>query len=167
MRKESVIFNDAHPLSIDEKCRLLIPSDYRQMLVKLASQAEGSAVDKPDTLIVKVGQNGRIWIYPQTTYQTICEQEHGKLTPNDDQLDYEMIHFAMTKSLTIDSSGRVIVPQAMLKETGTEREVFLLGMKNHLQVWNRLDWEAKQADLRKKSGEINRRHNDAESRVPG
>ena len=46
------------------------------------------------------------------------------------------------------------MPQKTLKRAGITKEVSLIGVRDHLEVWNRADWEARIEELERKAAEI-------------
>jgi MraZ protein len=40
-----------------------------------------------------------------------------------------------------DKQWRLLIPERTLSRTGTGREITLVGAGDHLQIWNRGDWE--------------------------
>jgi MraZ protein len=47
----------------------------------------------------------------------------------------------------VDRQGRMPVPAQLRGMAGLEREVVLVGMKNHLELWRKDAWEAYQAKM--------------------
>jgi len=47
--------------------------------------------------------------------------------------------FASGSEAELDKQGRIVIP-ANLLETGIGREVTVLGMNDHLEIWDRAAW---------------------------
>ena len=60
----------------------------------------------------------------------------------------------MAEHLEWDKTGRVLLPDDQMKETGTGKDVMLFGARNHLEIWNRADWEEHRASLRARRKQI-------------
>jgi MraZ protein len=43
--------------------------------------------------------------------------------------------------LETDNQGRILLPDRLLKRAGIEKEVTLIGVQDHLELWNRRDFE--------------------------
>lgn len=46
-----------------------------------------------------------------------------------------------------DSQGRVVIPERLLKRAGIGKEITLLGVHDHLEIWNRADYDAFQETI--------------------
>ena len=46
------------------------------------------------------------------------------------------------------------MPEKALRRASIEKEVTLIGSRDHLELWNRADWEARHEELLKRSAEI-------------
>jgi MraZ protein len=42
----------------------------------------------------------------------------------------------------LDGQGRVRIPPDLAREAGLEREAVLIGVQDHLELWDRKRWEA-------------------------
>jgi MraZ protein len=49
-------------------------------------------------------------------------------------------YFSGTVEAVPDKQGRVMVPQALMQKVGIEREVLVVGVLDHLEVWDRAAW---------------------------
>ena len=132
-------------LTIDEKNRLLVPSDVRK---RLQPDRDGEA------FFLVVGVNGRPWLYPELYYEQLVSQHSADVTPGEDLLAFDQMNFAMASRLEWDKQGRVLFPEKTLKRTGLSREVTLIGVKDHLELWNRSDWEVEREALLARRTEI-------------
>ena len=123
---------------LDEKNRLLVPSDIRKSLVP---ERDGEA------FFLVVGQNRKPWIYTEKYYENLVSSGEQRLMPNEDVLAFNQYFFAMASRAECDKAGRILIPEKTLQRTGTKREVTLIGARDHLEVWNRADWEQRFEEL--------------------
>ena len=56
-----------------------------------------------------------------------------------------MLNGAAT-TLEIDSAARISLPEGARKQKGLDREVTVTGNGDHLEIWDRSTWEARQQD---------------------
>src|SRR5262245_24245734 len=127
------LFYGEHDLDIDEKNRISIPVEIRK---SIDPERDGSA------FFIIIGVNRRPWFYPERYYEDLVNQPTPEITPGEELLDFDHINFAMAHKKEWDSQGRLVLPEKTLKRTNTNREVVLAGIRDHLELWNRPDWEA-------------------------
>jgi MraZ protein len=60
----------------------------------------------------------------------------------------------MTCRVEMDKQGRILLPDKSLKRSNIQKEVTLLGVRDHLELWNRADWEARRQELERRGPEI-------------
>lgn len=145
-------------LTIDDKNRLLIPAEVRRTL---DPQRDGEA------FILVIGVNKRPWLYPENYYQQLVSAAEQSITPEEDSLAFDLMHFAMASRLEWDKQGRVLIPDKTLRRTGIGKEVTLVGVRNHLELWNRDDWEAHHEALMERMSEISLRAKQSQRVEPG
>lgn len=137
-----------HELTLDEKNRLLVPAEVRKSLDR---ERDGQA------FFLVVGQNQRLWFYPENYYSQIVARSQQDLTPDEDVLAFDQMHFARASRVEWDSQGRLVIPAKTLRRTGlaeTDRDVTLIGVRDHLELWKRADWDAREAELSRRHAEI-------------
>src|SRR5690606_1411530 len=84
-------------LTIDDKNRMLIPSEVRRALVP---ERDGEA------LFLVFGTNRRPWLYPERQYEAMVARIQQELAPTEDALAFDQMHFAMASRLEWDKQGR-------------------------------------------------------------
>jgi MraZ protein len=127
-----------HEVSIDEKNRMLIPIEIRKAL---GPENEGYSV------FVVIGKNSKPWIYEKKYYEHLASLRQQELSPDDDALAFDQYHFARAREIDIDKQGRILLPEKTLRRTGISREITLIGARDHLELWNRADWESRFNEL--------------------
>lgn len=142
---QHAILYGEHELSIDEKNRILVPAEIRK---SLDPDRDGEA------FFLVFGKNRKPWLYPRKYYEHLVSTGQQELMPNDDLLAFDQYHFAMASLLEWDKQGRILLPDKMLKRTGTGRVVTLIGARDHLELWNRTEWDARFEELIARSTEI-------------
>lgn len=127
------IFVGEHELVIDEKNRLLIPSEVRRSLIP---DRDGNA------FYVVIGPNRKPWLYPEKYYEYLVSERKQGLAPNKNVVSFALSHFGMASLVEWDKQWRVLIPDKTLARTTTSKQITLVGAGDHLQIWNREDWEA-------------------------
>ena len=134
-----------YELSIDEKNRMLIPSEVRR---QIDPERDGEA------FFLVVGINKVPWLYPERYYENLVYTKPAELLPGENELEFDQLNFGMASRLEWDAQGRVLIPEKTLRRTGLSKEVTLIGVRDHLQLWNRTDWDKKRQNLLERSSDI-------------
>ena len=77
-----------------------------------------------------------------------------KMAPDDDMLAFDQTNFAMAEKIRPDKQGRISLQEKMLRRAHLDKEVTLLGVRNHLELWDRKDWEQRCEELIDRRAEI-------------
>jgi MraZ protein len=133
-----LILHGEYEVNVDDKNRFLIPSEIRK---RLDPERDGAA------FWLVIGSDRRPWMYPEKFYENLVAQVPAEMTPGRDRLAYDRRVFGTAAYLEPDKQGRVLIPDAMRRRTALEREVTLVGVRDHLEIWNRPDWEAERERL--------------------
>jgi len=134
-----------HELTVDDKNRLSIPSEIRK---SINSERDG------EFFYLTIGINGKPWLYAQKYYEQMVFQAQQDITPGQEQLDFDHMNYALASKVDWDSQGRLGIPEKTIRRTGMTREVTLIGSRDHLEVWNRTDWDAHREQLLARSSDV-------------
>jgi len=137
-------FRGHYEHSLDAKNRLSIPARFR------ASFSSGVVLAKdPETCVA---------VWTPETHEAIIERALGELNPMGQQYR-KLSRFYQGNSFEVelDASGRVTLPTPLLTHGAIEKEVVVVGVGDHLEVWGKERWEREQADLDAEIGEVTER----------
>jgi MraZ protein len=135
--RKSLLYGE-YPLTIDDKNRLLVPAVVRK---SLDAQRDGNA------FFMITGINRKLWLYPERIYEALAAQSITELSPNEDLLEFDQMSYGMALRLDWDKQGRILIPEMTLQRAALNREVTMTGVRDHLELWNRDDWEAHREGL--------------------
>jgi MraZ protein len=127
-----------YELTVDDKNRILVPSEVRK---KLDPERDGEA------FFLVTGRDGRLWLYPERHYELLVSRDPSELTPSEDTLAFDRLMLGLASRVEWDKQGRVLLPDKALKRAGIGKEVTLVGARDHLELWNRADWESEREQL--------------------
>ena len=113
--------------TLDEKNRLTLPARFRP----------GFA----DGLVLTRGMDNSLSLFSKEEFSSVIEARLSKLDPlsREGRLMHRF-YFSGAVEAVPDKQGRVMVPQALLQSAGLEREVIVVGVFDHLEVWDRATW---------------------------
>ena len=144
-------FHGAFDLSLDSKHRLSIPSEVRRAI---NIERDG------ESFFVTIGVNKTLWIYTEKHFIELGERP-AEMFPDEDELALNHLWYGTATRTILDTNGRILLPDRILKRTGMEKEITLVGCGDHLECWLREPWLAREAELDLKRDEITRRLKEA------
>jgi len=127
--------------TLDAKNRLAIPAKFR------AAFADGVVLAKdPEACIA---------IWTPERHERILERALAGLNPMGSRYR-KVARFFQANSFDaeLDSAGRVTLPQTLLQHAGIDRQVVVLGVGDHLEVWARERWERAAQELDAEIAEV-------------
>ncbi len=130
---EDALFTGAYEHSIDAKNRMSIPSQIRRQM------GDGEGMQR--FYLVPGDRPGTLSLYPERTFIERQKNWPSPDLPHEDLLNYRQIFFSMATLLEVDKQGRVLLPERPLRHVGIGREVYITGDGDHLDLWNREDYE--------------------------
>ena len=130
---ESTLLTGAYGCTIDAKNRMSIPSAIRS---QLDVERDGTRF-----YLVPGARPRTLSIYPEKTFRRRHERRPSPEIPHDDFLTYSQVFYSMATPLEVDKQGRVLLPERQLRLAGIGREVYITGTGDHLDLWNKDDYE--------------------------
>jgi MraZ protein len=127
----ALLFYSAYELKIDAKNRLVIPADVRKAI---------ESADHGTAIFVTYGNNHLPWLYAEKHYDSLVSQIPLEMTPDVDLLAYTHKKFSMASKIPWDELGRMVLPERILKWASLPKEVTLVGAGDHLELWDRQNW---------------------------
>jgi len=117
--------------ALDDKLRFAIPKPLRDALGH-----PGEAV-----LYLAPGTDGSLALYPQNSFTKLTSRlEHGT-SDGRDLVAFTRLFYAQVQRLEIDKQGRIRLPNELAELVGLSKEVVLLGVGDHLEIWDQKTWE--------------------------
>jgi MraZ protein len=117
--------------NLDEKCRFTLPKTIRDTL-----EQSGGLV-----LYVAPGTDGSLVVYTELSFQRLGEQlGHG--SPNSQDIRaFSRLFYSQAQRVEPDRQGRVRLPSDLVALSLKGREIVLIGVRDHLEVWDRERWQ--------------------------
>ena len=135
-----------HPARIDDKGRLKIPEGFRSVVESRYG---------PELFVTSVtGEYVRL--YPMAVWQEVERRlaDVPSSNPSKQRFLDRVSFFGQVAAL--DKQGRVVIPQLLRESAAMAGEVSVLGLQNHLAVWNqkRLDERFKKEPFTEEDGRV-------------
>ena len=114
---------------LDGKGRVMVPSKYR------------SAIGDDEEIILTGNPDGCLMLYKLETFLAL-EQRVMSLPATDERaLYYQQVIVGYADQLRLDSAGRVLINAQLREHAGLSREALLMGMRNHIRLWDETYWK--------------------------
>jgi MraZ protein len=151
-RESWLVFFGQHTKTLDDKDRIIIPAEFRKALESgegepeaeqhLAPGADGSPTAAGAFfLTIPPGRESCISLYPRRYFTTMFM----RFKPEDcftdpDVQAYARIVVGRSRLVSCDKQGRVHLPAPLREECGIRKEVVLMGVIDHVEVWDVEEW---------------------------
>ena len=113
--------------SIDEKGRLIIPAKLRD--------------DVGENFVICNGLEGCLFVYSQEEWSKFVAELETLPRMSKDARIYKRYFFGSASEGTFDKQGRVLVPTPLRKSANLEKDVVLVGVQDHVEIWDKALWE--------------------------
>jgi MraZ protein len=143
-----LLFLGEYEHSLDPKQRLAVPAELRDVM---KPELHGEA------FIAVPGANTYLWLWPEKTFQELSGALGGSLLGDEDMQQFERLIYSQAARLTVDSAGRIRIPDRLLQAFGLSGSVMILGVRDHLEICNPAEWRAEQQRLQPAQVDIWRR----------
>lgn len=128
------MFQGNSVINMDVKGRIAIPAKCREQL---------AAVCNGQIVITANSQERCLCIYPQNDWDSEIRpavQALPSVSKHAVRMKRLVIGFA--NEFSLDSNGRVLLPQTLRDYAGLEKELVIVGQGNKFELWDRQAWEA-------------------------
>lgn len=124
---------DSHH-SVDSKNRVFLPKRFQQ---GLPLDEEGNRV-----AILTRGLDGCLFLFPESGLEKALERLDTEAFAGLDDRRSQRAFFKYTSRVTLDSSGRFLLPDRLCELAQIEREVVMVGVRDRIEIWSPARWEA-------------------------
>ena len=130
------MFQGASSLSLDAKGRLSMPTRHRDVLAATAN----------NQLTITKHPHGCLMIFPRPEWEKF--RDRIAALPMAAQW-WKRIFLGNAMDVELDSTGRMLVSPELRAAAGIEKDVILLGMGNNFELWDKVTYEAQEAEALK------------------
>ena len=117
--------------NIDDKGRITIPSQYRELL------DTGAYITR--------GFENNLIIMRTEDFNSLYHKMRGLSITKEDTRDLARLIFANAALVDIDKSGRILLPQFLRSAINLDKSIMLVGIGPYFEIWSTENWEKKQA----------------------
>lgn len=95
-----------------------------------------------------IGPGPYILLYTATEWDRISQRISRAASDDGDVFEKQRAYFAEVEYLPLDKQGRVSLPSLYVQDLGIGNEVAILGSGNHLEIWDRAQWDEHRREQR-------------------
>lgn len=88
------------------------------------------------------GYDGSVFIIPREEWENIRAQVARRSSMNSKAVDFRRMFFGSVAEVRPDAQGRMLVPSHLREYAELEKEVVLIGVDDHLELWSKDRWRA-------------------------
>ena len=127
-----MLLTGTFPRTIDEKQRIAIPKRLRD-----AFQQDETAV----VIYVAPGTDGSLALYTEASFSTLAEQLSASPQTGQDVRAFSRLFYSQAQRIELDRQGRLRIPPELVQLASLAKEVVLVGVRDHLELWDRQRWQ--------------------------
>jgi MraZ protein len=125
-------FKGSYTYSVDSKGRMNIPARLRKYV----------STEANDTFVVTRGYDQCLYVYPldEWTRLELDIRQLSSTNPKHRFFKRRLLEWAIESQL--DGQFRIMIPKDLLQLAGIENDVLIIGVLDHIEVWNPRIYEA-------------------------
>lgn len=119
--------------NLDSKRRVAIPAKFRKELGKRA--------------VITRGLDKCLFVYPLEEWKKVAEKLSSLPMGQASNRNFARLFLAGASDVSLDSLGRILVPEYLKKFGGLKEKVVITGVFKKLEIWDEKAWEDHKARI--------------------
>jgi transcriptional regulator MraZ len=124
--------------TIDSKGRIIIPSRFREIIK--ADDNNGIMISRMDSGLVA---------YTHTEWRKIETRILSLAEKSDNMRRFRRVFIGGAFECPCDKQGRILIPPMLRQYAELSREIVLVGVLDHFEIWSREKWEKENLHMEK------------------
>ncbi len=124
--------------TIDDKGRVIIPARFREVIN--ASDSEGVMVS---------GMDGCLFAYPFNEWGKIEKRILSLAEKSASMRRFRRLFIGGAFECNIDKQDRILIPPSLRTYADLDKEIVLVGVLDHFEIWSRANWDMENENLMK------------------
>ena len=121
------MFFGTYEHTLDDKNRLVIPRKMREEL--------GTKI------VILKGFEGSLSVYKEEDFARYAEEVNRLPYNKKSSRDYIRVQLSSASDCEVDKQGRTIIPPYLMKKYNIGKEVVVIGVGNHIEIWDKKEYE--------------------------
>lgn len=127
-----MLLTGAFSRSIDDKLRVAIPKRLRDALGN----------DKQPGVYIAPGTDQSLALYTEEAFARLADRLAQASPTGQDVRTFNRLFYARAQRVELDTQGRVRIPPELAELARLDKEVVLLGVQDHVEVWAADRWKS-------------------------
>jgi MraZ protein len=147
----TMLLTGVYHRTLDEKLRFALPKPLRD------------AIGHPERCVLYLtpGTDGSLELYTEDAFSALAAGTEQASRHAPEVRAFNRLFYAQVQRIELDRHGRVRLPAELAELVLVGKEIVLLGVKDHIELWDRGRWEAYRIDTQPHYDEL------AERAFPG
>lgn len=124
-----MLLTGTHRRALDDKKRLTLPKKVREVL------------GEPVVLYIAPGPDKCLWVHTERELERLASRLDERPATDSEARVFRRLYFGQTELVEVDKAGRILVPERLAHLAGLTGEVVLLGVRDHLELWDAGNWD--------------------------
>ncbi len=124
--------------TIDSKGRIIIPARFREIIK--ADDSSGVLISRMDSGLVA---------YTHTEWRKIETRILSLAEKSDNMRRFRRVFIGGAFECPCDKQGRILIPPMLRQYAELSREIVLVGVLDHFEIWSREKWEKENLHMEK------------------
>ena len=122
----SLFLGEYNP-NITAGSRIVLPKKHRDEI-------------KGDVVILSKGFEGCIFVFGKEDWVDLVQNRIEKRRGDANLEEFERYIYPSAVEVSIDLQGRIVIPSNLLDFAGVNKEASVIGVGDHVEIWNRGTW---------------------------
>jgi len=124
-----MLLTGTHPRTLDDKKRLALPKRVREQLGDI------------EQLFVTPSTDQSLSLYDPHGLENLAARLDQTPATDSEARVFRRLFFAQMEAVDVDNNGRILIPERLIEFAGLEHEVVLVGVRDHLELWDARKWQ--------------------------
>lgn len=122
-----MIYFGTYEHSLDSKNRLLVPSKLKNLIL--------------NKVYIMKGFDGCLSVYDESSFNSYVEKLQNYSFNQAKQREFIRVILSSVVEMEADKVGRLSIPTATMRKYNIEKDVVVVGVGDHVEIWNKTKWE--------------------------
>jgi MraZ protein len=113
--------------TVDDKRRVSLPAKFREEI--------------SDDVVITRGLDSCLFVYPHDEWEEISKQLSQMSIGQSDSRGFNRFILSGAQEISIDSAGRILIPEYLQDFAEIKEQVVLAGVNNRIEIWDESQWD--------------------------